>query len=152
MRDDAYAAALGGLTGATPLRLHLLLEGRSASEAFSVIESSLLGTEVAPVDVLAEWQREISRIDLAAVSARLDEVDARVSTLHEPAHPLQLINDVDPAPLLFCRGSLPDPSLAHVAVVGTSPCLVYRSRGSTRTWYGSGERGRCRGLRVGLGN
>lgn len=119
MREDAYAAALGSLSGATPRRLHGLLEQRSASEAFGAIESAVLGTEVAPIDVLAEWQQEISRIDLTAVSTRLDAVDARVSTLHEPTHPVQLVNDVDPAPLLFCRGTLPDPSLTHVAVIGT---------------------------------
>ena len=119
MREDAYAAVLGGLTGATPLRLHNLLEERSARDALLAIESDSIGTEVAPVDVLVEWQREINGIDLTAVSARLDAIDVQVSTLHESAHPPQLINDVDPAPLIFCRGSLPDPSLVHVAVVGT---------------------------------
>ncbi len=119
MREDAYAAVLGGLTGATPLRLHNLLEERSARDALLAIESDSIGTEVAPVDVLVEWQREINGIDLTAVSDRLDTIDVQVSTLHEPAHPRQLINDVDPAPLLFCRGSLPDPSLVHVAVIGT---------------------------------
>ncbi|MXW63162.1 MAG: DNA-processing protein DprA [Acidimicrobiaceae bacterium] len=119
MREDAYAAALGGLSGATPLRLHNLLRSRSAREALRAIESASIGTEVAPPDVLAEWQREISRLDLPSVSARLDELDARVSTLHERIHPPQLTNDIDPAPLLFCRGRLPDPSLVHVAVVGT---------------------------------
>ena len=119
MREDAYAAVLGGLAGATPLRLHNLLEGRSAREALLAIESNSIGSEVAPVDVLVEWQREINGIDLTAVSARLDAIDVHVSTLHDPAHPPQLKNDVDPAPLLFCRGSLPDPSLVHVAVIGT---------------------------------
>ena len=119
MREDAYAAVLGGLTGATPLRLHNLLEERSARDALLAIESDSIGTEVAPVDVLVEWQREINGIDLTDVSARLDAIDVHVSTLHESTHPPQLINDVDPAPLLFCRGSLPDPSLVHVAVVGT---------------------------------
>ncbi len=119
MREDAYAAVLGGLTGATPLRLHNLLEERSARDALLAIESDSIGTEVAPVDVLVEWQREINGIDLTAVSARLDAIDVQVSTLHESTHPRQLINDVDPAPLIFCRGSLPDPSLVHVAVVGT---------------------------------
>ena len=119
MRDDAYAAALGGLTGATPLRLHMLLEEHSPSEAFLAIGSSSLNAEVAPAEVLAEWQREISRIDLGSLSERLAEVDAHVSTWHEAAHPPQLVHDIDPAPLLFCRGSLPDPSLRHVAVIGT---------------------------------
>lgn len=119
MREDAYAAALGGLSGATALRLHNLLHSRSAREAFQAIESGSIGTEVAPPDVLAEWRREISRIDLTSVSTRLDELDTHVSTLHEPTHPPQLVNDIDPAPLLFCRGKLPDPSLIHVAVVGT---------------------------------
>ena len=119
MRDDAYAAALGSLTGATPLRLHMLLQERSPSEAFLAIESSSLDAEVAPAEVLAEWQREISRVDLGSVSERLGEVDAHVSTWHEAAHPPQLVHDIDPAPLLFCRGSLPDPTLTHVAVIGT---------------------------------
>lgn len=119
MREDAYAAALSALPGATARRLHNLLANNSVSEAFSAIKSGLLSTEVAPVEVLEEWQREISLVDLNAVSSRLDSVDARVSTLHDPTHPVQLINDIDPAPVLFCCGTLPDPTLAHVAVVGT---------------------------------
>ncbi|MCY3850496.1 MAG: DNA-protecting protein DprA [Acidimicrobiaceae bacterium] len=119
MREDACAAVLSGLTGATPLRLHNLLQERSAREALRAIESASIGTEVAPTDVLAEWQREINRVDMTAESARLDELDAHVSTLHDPVHPPQLISDIDPAPLLFRRGTLPDPSLVHVAVVGT---------------------------------
>ena len=119
MREDTHAAALGSLGGATPLRLHNLLEQRSVGEAFAAIESGVLGSDVAPVEVLAEWRRELKGIDLTALSGGLDAAGARVSTLHDPTHPFQLINDVDPAPLVFCCGNLPDPSLAHVAVIGT---------------------------------
>ena len=119
MREDTHAAALGSLGGATPLRLHNLLEQRSVGEAFAAIESGVLGSDVAPVEVLAAWRRELKGIDLTALSGGLDAAGARVSTLHDPTHPFQLINDVDPVPLLFCCGILPDPSLAHVAVIGT---------------------------------
>ena len=119
MREDTQAAALGSLGGATPLRLHSLLEQRTVGEAFEAVESGALGSEVAPVEVLAGWQRELRSIDLSALSDGLDAAGARVSTLHDPTHPVQLVNDVDPAPLIFCSGALPDPSLAHVAVIGT---------------------------------
>ncbi len=119
MREDTRAAALGSLRGATPLRLHNLLEQRSVGEAFEAVESGLLGTEVAPVEVLAEWQRELRGIDLSALSDSLDSAGAHVSTLRDPTHPVQLIDDIDPAPLLFGSGTMPDPSLAHVAVIGT---------------------------------
>lgn len=119
MRDDAQAAALGSLPGATPLRLHNLLRGRSVGEAFAAVESGLLDAEVAPVEVLAEWRRELTGFDLAALSDGLDAAGAHVSTLGDPTHPVQLVNDIDPAPLLFCCGALPDPSPAHVAVIGT---------------------------------
>ncbi len=119
MREDTQAAALGSLGGATPLRLHNLLETRSVREAIDAIESGALGSEVAPVEVLAQWQRELRGIDLAALSDGLDAAGARVSTLRDPTHPVQLVSDVDPAPVLFRRGALPDPSLAHVAVIGT---------------------------------
>ena len=119
MREDAQAAALGALPGTTPLRLHRLLEERSVGEAYAAVESGLLGVEVAPVEVLAEWQRELRGIDLSALSESLDSAGAHVSTLRDPKHPVQLINDIDPAPLLFGSGTVPDPSLAHVAVVGT---------------------------------
>ena len=119
MREDTRAAALGSLRGATPLRLHNLLEQRSVGEAFEAVESGLLGAEVAPVEVLAEWQRELRGIDLGALSDSLDAAGAHVSTLRDPTHPVRLINDIDPAPILFGSGTLPDPSLAHVAVIGT---------------------------------
>lgn len=119
MREDAYAAALGGLSGATARRLHALLEHRSPSEAFASIKSGSRCTETVPVEVFAEWQQEIGGVDLVALSQRLDSVDARVSVFGEASFPAQLFDDIDPAPLLFCRGTLPDPALAHVAVVGT---------------------------------
>ena len=119
MREDAQAAALGALGGATPVRLHRLLEERSVGEAYAAVGSGRLGAEVAPVDVLAQWRRDLSDMDLSALSDRLDATGALVSTLRDSTHPLQLINDVDPAPLLFCCGALPDASLAHVAVIGT---------------------------------
>lgn len=119
MREDTRAAALASLQAATPLRLHNLLERRPVGEAFEAVESGRLGAEVAPVEVLAEWQRELRGIDLGALSERLDSAGACVSTLRDPIHPVQLVNDVDPAPVLFSSGTLPDPSLAHVAVIGT---------------------------------
>lgn len=119
MREDTQAAALGSLGGATPLRLHNLLEQRSVGEAFEAVESGALGSAVAPVEVLAAWQQELEGIDLTALSDGLDAAGARVSTLRDPTHPVQLVNDIDPAPVIFCCGTLPDPSLAHVAVIGT---------------------------------
>lgn len=119
MREDAYAAALGGLTGATARRLQDLLEQRSASEAFELIKSGSRGVDTVPNEVLAEWQQELVDVDLFALSEQLDGADAYVSVLGETGFPAQLSNDIDPAPLLFCRGTLPDPALAHVAVIGT---------------------------------
>lgn len=119
MREDVYAAALGSLTGATPLRLHNLLEQRSVREAFAAVEAGATGTDVAPAKVLEEWRRELKVLDLAELSDGLDAAGTRVSTLHDSTHPHQLVNDIDAAPILFCCGSLPDPSLAHVAVIGT---------------------------------
>lgn len=119
MREDAQAAALGSLAGATPRRLHSLLEQCSVGEAFEAIVSDRIGVEVAPTEVLAEWRSELKAIDLGALSNGLDAAGARVSTLKDPTHPVQLLKDVDPAPLLFSCGSVPDPSLAHVAVIGT---------------------------------
>ncbi|MCQ3808020.1 MAG: DNA-protecting protein DprA [Acidimicrobiia bacterium] len=119
MREDTQAAALGSLGGATPLRLHNLLEQRSVGEAFEAVNSAALGHEVAPVEVLVQWQRELRGIDLNSLSRDLDAAGARVSTLRDPTHPLRLLDDVDPAPLIFCCGTLPDPQLPHVAVIGT---------------------------------
>ncbi len=119
MREDTQAAALASLGGATPLRLHNLLEQRSVGEAFEAVESGSLGSAVAPVEVLAAWQRELKGIDLNALSEGLDAAGARVTTLGDPTHPVQLVNDIDPAPVIFGCGTLPDPSLAHVAVIGT---------------------------------
>ncbi|MCQ3813043.1 MAG: DNA-protecting protein DprA [Acidimicrobiia bacterium] len=118
-REDVLAAALAALPGATALRLHNLLEARSASEAYAAINDGVLSSDVAPLEVLEEWQTGITRFDLGILQARIDAAEVRVSILHDADHPLQLKHDIDPAAVLFRRGNLPDPGLAHVAVVGT---------------------------------
>ncbi len=58
-------------------------------------------------------------IDPDAELARLHEHDAAAITLRDDAYPRELRTIFDPPAVLFVRGTLPDPSRVHLAVVGS---------------------------------
>lgn len=118
-REDVYAAVLAALAGATSRRLHKLLTLRTPSEAYQAVALGDLSSEVAPAEVLNEWREAAQRFDLNDIAVRLDAANVKVTTCRDADHPPQLTHDIDPAPILFRRGTMPDPQLPHVGIVGT---------------------------------
>ncbi len=68
------------------------------------------------------WRDHARGIDLAAVSAQLESLDAWVTTPASHQHPSAVVDDIDPAPILFRCGRVPDPTGPAVAIVGTRRC------------------------------
>lgn len=73
-------------------------------------------------DLRGLWRSHAGNTDLAALAARLESLDAWVTTPAGADHPPALANDIDPAPVLFRRGRVADPTAPAVAVVGTRRC------------------------------
>ncbi|MEQ8840922.1 MAG: DNA-processing protein DprA [Acidimicrobiales bacterium] len=114
-----HAAALASLPGAGSARLGRLLESSSASAAWAKVQSGRVPVEIAPAAVRAEWRAAAVAVDLASVRASLQSAGVMATTWHDGEHPAQFTRDIDPAPIAFRRGALPDPALPHVAIVGT---------------------------------
>ena len=68
------------------------------------------------------WRDHALSTDLAALADRLEALDAWVTTPASVAHPAAIAEDIDPAPVLFRRGRVPDRAASAVAIVGTRRC------------------------------
>lgn len=117
-----HAAALASLPRATPRRLQRLLAGRDPAEVWEKVERGDSRGSAADDDLRAAWSAHARDTDLDAVAAELEALDAWVTTAASPKHPAALVDDIDPAPIVFCRGRVPDPSAPAVAIVGTRRC------------------------------
>ena len=117
-----YAAALAALPRATPRRLERLLRKQDPAKVWNKVETGQMAKWVASDDLHDVWRDHARGTDLAAVAERLESLDAWVTTRASRQHPLALIYDIDPAPILFRRGRLPDPFAPAVAIVGTRRC------------------------------
>ena len=118
-RSGEYAAALAGLPGAGAARLGRLLATDDAAAAWGRVRSGRVDATVAPAPVRAEWQAAADTIDLRETREVLRRAGVEVTTWHDPDHPRRFVHDIDPAPIAFRCGRLPDAALPHVAVVGT---------------------------------
>lgn len=120
--SESKLAALAGLPGMSSRRLAHLLDGRVAPEAWAMVrEGNGIPPEV-PSDHRSRWARGLASMDLDQVSARLEDLACRVTSWHDEDHPPPLRNDIDPAPVLFRQGELPDPATPTVGIVGTRRC------------------------------
>ncbi len=119
---DIDLACLAQLPGATPHRLGRLLVGESVESAWQRVLAGRLGSHIAPNEVRAEWRAAAPVIDRDHLSSVMTGLSIGVSCLHDDTHPACLVADIDPAPILFRIGRLPDESLPRVAVVGTRRC------------------------------
>ena len=117
-----HAAALATLPRATPRRLERLLGKQDPAKVWKKVETGQMAKWVAGDDLHDVWRDHARGTDLAAVAERLESLDAWVTTRASRLHPLALIYDIDPAPILFRRGRLPDPTSPAVAIVGTRRC------------------------------
>ena len=112
-------AALAALPGAGSARLAKLLTDRAVDEAWAMVQAGRVAADIAPSSVRAEWKSVATAADLPALTTRLARLGVCVTSWHDPDHPPQFSGDVDPAPVCFRRGTLPDREVPHVAIVGT---------------------------------
>ena len=117
-----HAAALASLPRSTPRRLHRLLGERDPVEVWEEVVRGDVASAAADDELREFWRAHARDTDLAAVAAELEALDARVTTAASPNHPPPLADDIDPAPVVFRRGRMPDPSAPAVAIVGTRRC------------------------------
>ena len=116
------AAALASLPRSTPRRLQRLLGGRDPADVWAKVERGGTGVSVADDDVRAAWSAHARDTDLDAVAAKLEALDAWVTTAASAQHPPAIADDIDPAPIVFRLGRVPDPMAPAVAIVGTRRC------------------------------
>ena len=117
-----YAAALASLPRATPRRLDRLLRKQDPAKVWKKVETGQMAKWVAGDDLHDIWRDHARGTDLTAMAAQLESLDAWVTTPANIQHPFALIYDLDPAPILFRRGRMPDPTAPAVAIVGTRRC------------------------------
>jgi DNA processing protein len=122
LNRGVHAAALASLPRSTPRRLQRLLAGRDPADAWDEIERGGTSAAVADDDVRAAWSAHARDIDLDAMAAELEALDAWVTTESSPQHPPALAGDIDPAPIVFRRGRVPEAAASAVAIVGTRRC------------------------------
>ena len=117
-----HAAALASLPRATPRRLERLLRRQDPAKVWKKVQTGQMAKWVAGEDLHDIWRDHVRGTDLAAIAAQLESLDAWVTTPASRQHPLAVIYDLDPAPILFRRGRVPDPTAPAVAIVGTRRC------------------------------
>ena len=117
-----HAAALASLPRSSSRRLHRLLAGRDPADVWKELERGVVPGSVADEDLRAAWFAHARGMDLSAVAAKLETLDAWVTTAASAQHPPAITDDIDPAPVLFRRGRVPDATAPAVAIVGTRRC------------------------------
>ncbi len=117
-----HAAAIASLPRSTPRRLHRLLAGRDPAEVWEAVKRGEMSGSAADDDLRDLWRDHARGTDLAAVAGQLESLDAWVTTSASSQHPPAIAGDIDPAPVLFRRGRVPDPAAPAVAIVGTRRC------------------------------
>ena len=117
-----HAAALASLPRATPRRLERLLGRQDPAEVWKRVEAGEMAGWVAREDLHDVWRDHACRTDLAAVADQLESRDVWATTPASRQHPCAATYDIDPAPILFRRGRVPDSFAPAVAIVGTRRC------------------------------
>ena len=117
-----HAAALASLPRATPRRLERLLRRQDPARVWKKVQTGQMAKWVAGEDLHDIWRDHARGADLDAIAARLESLDAWATTPASRRHPLAFIHDLDPAPIMFRRGRVPDSTAPAVAIVGTRRC------------------------------
>jgi DNA processing protein len=117
--EGVHAAAVAMLPGAGSARLGRLLATDPASAAWARILAGRVDADVAGSEVRAAWTAAAASVDLGVVGAALESAGVVATDWHDPGHPPRFRDDIDPAPVAFRLGRLPDPAFPHVAIVGT---------------------------------
>ncbi len=120
--DAARLTTLARLDAMSIRRLARLLRHHDVEDAFDRVGSGRVGAEVVGADIAGSWSDAVAAIDLVEVDAELRELGVSVTSWHDHDHPADLLDDVDPAPVLFRLGTVPERDLPRVAIVGTRRC------------------------------
>lgn len=76
-------------------------------------------------------KRQAAEQDALAQFEALEGCSARLVTILDPGYPSLLKEIYDPPPVLFIRGSLPNPEQPSIAVVGTRKASTYGKQAAT---------------------
>ncbi len=118
--SESKLAALAALPGMSSRRLGQLLDERAPADAWALVSEGK--APAVPQDHRSRWATCLAGVDLDQVAARLAALSCRVTSWHDDDHPPALRNDIDPAPVLFRQGELPDVATPTVGIVGTRRC------------------------------
>lgn len=126
MRDDlAYWLALVRFGGFGPVRLGKLARRfPNMQKAFEAGASALVEAGIEP-QVSSRFLQERIHLDPNAELARLEASGARAVTILDDDYPTALKTLYDPPALLFVRGTLPENTRKHLAVVGSRKATGY---------------------------
>jgi DNA processing protein len=120
--SEGKLAALAALPGMSSRRLGHLLDERSPADAWALVIEGKGTPPAVPQEHRSQWATGLAGVDLDQVAARLAALSCRVTSWHDDDHPPALRNDIDPAPVLFRRGELPEAATPTVGIVGTRRC------------------------------
>jgi DNA processing protein len=130
--EAGWLTALLGLPAMGPRRLAALLDGRSPAEAWVVVRSGRPLPEVAAVvggrvaALATEWAEAARAIQPEAVWSATRAAGVEVVAYGDASYPRCLLDDPEPAPVLFAVGRLEAVAVpSRVAIVGTRRCTRY---------------------------
>ncbi len=131
-----HAAALAALPRASSARLHKLLKQQDPAEVWSQVVAGELPRWASSEDFATLWHRYALDSDLNALAKKLESLDAWVTTPVSPEHPPALVDDIDPAPILFRRGRVPDSGSSAPAGGRIEPFFCMGSESVRRAFGG----------------
>ncbi|MGE0878526.1 MAG: DNA-processing protein DprA [Acidimicrobiia bacterium] len=124
--EPAWALALGSLQRMGSARLRAVLAGRAPSEAYRAIQAGevIVGHPFASGEAKAtvlfdRWRCDLAGIDVDALWQRTLDAHIRVAVRGDEHYPDDLVDDVDPPPLLMWMGDHVALGHRRVAIVGT---------------------------------
>ena len=130
--EAGWLTSLLGLPAMGPRRLAALLDGRSPAEAWVAVCSGRPLPEVAAVvggrvaALATEWAEAARAIQPEAVWSATRAAGVEVVAYGDASYPRCLLDDPEPAPVLFAVGRLEAVAVpSRVAIVGTRRCTRY---------------------------
>jgi len=117
--DLKYWLAISRITNIGAVRMGKLFRAfQNMERAFCASREELQCAELEP-NVIETILRERSHIDPDQELERIEKEHVTVLTLADETYPSLLKQIFDPPALLFIRGTLPDQTRKHIAIVGT---------------------------------
>ncbi|MEM9467648.1 MAG: DNA-processing protein DprA [Actinomycetota bacterium] len=123
MRPDLLAiTVLASLEGMGPRRLAAVVAAHGPVEALTRLRAGRSLDVALDAGLVRSWRTEAATLDDATIAGAVAAGAMTVSRPGDPEHPVALVTDIDPAPVLFRRGLPFTESIPRVAIVGTRRC------------------------------